>query len=97
MKENEIYESLKKINLVDLINIASKSNTTNYNDNMDVYYTAQDLCKKYPNIFSKYKIDKYIKNESLPVIKNGKERLFLKSSVELWLKNKSKSQFNNWR
>ena len=55
---------------------------------------SKDLYKLYPHIFSKYKLAKYIKYENLPFIQNGKDRLFLKSNVEEWLKKKNHSFFN---
>jgi len=97
VKEKEIYDYLKNMSLIDIINLVSKQNNENAsidNSKIDIYYTAKDLYKLYPNVFSKYKLDKFIKEENLPVIKNGKDRLFLKSNIEEWLKKKSNSFFN---
>lgn len=89
MRESDIYEVLKNLSLADVISIVIKeigiNNTTT--QRKDIYYTAKQLIEIYPNIFSKYKIDKYIKYNNFPVIKEGKERFFLKSSVEQWLEN----------
>ena len=95
MKEREIYEYLKNTSFVDILQLISKYSNTIIETQKDteVYHTAKDLFNLYPNVFSKFKLDKYIKNENLPVIKEGKDRLFLKSSVEEWLKNRSKSQY----
>lgn len=97
MKESEIYDYLKRTSLIDIIQLIAKQNDMKIDtkDDVDTYYTAKDLFRLYPNIFSKYKLDKYIKEENLPVIKDGKDRLFLKSNVEEWLKCKSENQFGN--
>ena len=94
MNEKEIYEYLKKLNLMDIIDLIIRNKTHEEEvASIDVYYTSNDLYKMYPNVFSKFKLDKYIKEENLPVIKEGKERLFLKSSVEDWLRNRKNSQY----
>lgn len=82
------------MSLIEIINIATENNISSSSENRDIYYTAKDLYKLYPNVFSKYKLDKYIKEEFLPVIKHGKERLFLKSEVEEWLRKRSDKYFN---
>ena len=99
MNEKEIYDYLKKTSFIDVLNLIFKQANSNISniDNINTYYTAKDLYKLYPNVFSKYKLDKYIKEDNLPVIKNGKDRLFLKSSIEEWLKKKSDSFFNSMR
>ena len=96
MNEREIYEYLKKTSFIDVLNIILKQTNDNLSidhNYLDTYYTAKDLYRLYPNVFSKYKLEKYIKNENLPVFKNGKDRLFLKSKVEEWLNRKSNSFF----
>ena len=97
MNEKEIYEFLKKTSFIDILNIVlnQNNNIKLEQDNNMVYYTAKDLYRLYPNVFSKYKLDKYIKEDHLPFFKNGKDRLFLKSNIDEWLKNKSDSFFNN--
>lgn len=97
MNEKEIYEFLKKTSFIDILNIVlnQNNNIKLEQDNNMVYYTAKDLYRLYPNVFSKYKLDKYIKEDHLPFFKNGKDRLFLKSKIDEWLKNKSDSFFNN--
>ena len=98
MSEEQIYEVLKNISLLDAFSIIAKRNNVISNlDEIDKYYTAKDLYQLYPNVFSKYKLEKYIKEENLPVMKQGKERLFLKTNVEKWLKSKSELQFNKVR
>ena len=96
MNEKEIYEYLKRTSFIDVLNLITKqsNNIDTNNKNVDVYYTAKDLYRLYPNVFSKYKLDKYIKEDNLPFFKNGKDRLFLKSNIDEWLKNKSDSFFN---
>lgn len=97
MKEQEVYEFLKNISLVDIINLVVKKNITNIHQDTqkeEVYYRTKDLIDLYPNIFSKFKIDKYIKNKEIFVIKDGKERIFLKSNIDEFLQRKKESQFN---
>ena len=97
MNEKEVYEYLKKTSFIDVLNlILSQNNNVNYEQQKDnmIYYTAKDLYRLYPNVFSKYKLDKYIKEDHLPYFKNGKDRLFLKANIDEWLKNKSNSFFN---
>ena len=91
MTETDKFNALMDISVADAIRIVIENSDLQVGnlENKDVYYTAQQLIKLYPNIFSKYKLDKYIKEEGLPVIKEGKERLFLKSNVEKWLEQKS--------
>lgn len=95
MSEVDIYDYLKKTSIIDLIELIAQRNNININEkeNVDTYYTAKDLFRLYPNVFSKYKLDKFIKEENLPVIKDGKDRLFLKSSVEAWLQSRSQNQY----
>ena len=95
MSEVDIYDYLKKTSLIDLMELVAQRNKININEteNVDIYYTAKDLFRLYPNVFSKYKLDKYIKEENLPVLKDGKDRLFLKSNVEEWLKYRSQNQY----
>ena len=95
MEDKNIYDFLKKTSLIDIINLINRVNNISItNNDVDIYYTAKDLYNLYPNVFSKYKLDKYIKEDNLPVIKDGKDRLFLKSNVEEWLKRKSDSFFH---
>lgn len=96
MTEKEIFDYLNKTSFIDIMKLISKYYDINFksNNDVDTYYTAKDLYKLYPNVFSKYKLDKYIKEDNLPVIKNGKERLFLKSNIEEWLKRRSNSFFH---
>lgn len=97
MNETEVYNYLKRTSIIDLIELIAKQNNINVTDNtnLDTYYTARDLYRLYPNVFSKYKLDKYIKEDNLPVIKDGKDRLFLKSNVEEWLKYRSENQYGS--
>jgi len=90
MDSKEIYDVLKSVTLADIITVMIEKNGIKAETGTatEIYYTAKQLIELYPNIFSKYKIDKYIKYDNLPVLKNGKERFFLKSSVEMWLENK---------
>ncbi len=95
MSEDKIYEMLNNISLLDIFSIVIKRNNIKSDmNNIDIYYTAKDLYKLYPNIFSKYKLNKYIKEENLPVIKKGKSRLFKKEDIEEWLKQKNELQIH---
>lgn len=95
MKEKELYDYLNNTSFVDIIRLVVKQfDIAPSSQNLDIYYRAKDLISLYPNIFSKYKIDKYIKENKLLVIKEGKERLFLKSNVEEFLKQIQQLQFN---
>ncbi len=89
--DNAVYKVLKNMSFEDVVLTILNNNhiEVDMKDNRDVYYTAKELIELYPNIFSKYKLDKYIKEENLPVIKDGKERFFLKSSIEKWLDDKN--------
>ena len=58
-------------------------------------YELWDMYGDDDNVFSKYKIDKYIKNHNLPMIKYGKDRLFVKSEIEEWLDNRSKEIYGS--
>ena len=92
MKDLATYNMLKNETLADVIRIVVQNDDLNINvvnEEKEVYYTSKDLIDLYPNIFSKYKLAKYIKEENFPVIKDGKERFFPKSSVEKWLENKN--------
>lgn len=94
LNEREIYEYLKKVNLMDLLDlIIRNSNYENRYENVEVYYTSNDLYRLYPNIFSKFKLDKYIKEENLPCIKEGRERIFLKSDIDDWLKRRCELEY----
>ena len=95
--EKELYEYLKHTSLIDIITMIAKQTNIQVNQSdTAVYYTAKDLIDLYPNIFSKYKLDKYIKEENLPVLKSGKDRLFLKSSVEDWLRKRNNIQIGKF-
>lgn len=85
--EEDLLNYLKDLKLIDIINLFSNANNKQNEVNIDTFYTTKDLIKLYPNIFSKYKINKYIKEENLPFIQYGKERLFLKSNIDDWLNN----------
>ena len=92
MKDLATYNMLKNVTLADVIRIVIENDNLDINivnEEKDVYYTSKDLIDLYPNIFSKYKLARYIKEENFPVIKDGKERFFPKSSVEKWLENKN--------
>ncbi len=91
MENKDVFQVLKNLSLVDLITIVAENSdiVVQEKSTNEVYYTAKELIKLYPNIFSKYKIDKYIKYDNLPYIKDGKERFFLKSQIDEWLSNKS--------
>lgn len=87
------YNLLKNMSFEDVVLMIMKNNhldtNTGVKEEKDTYYTAKELIEMYPKIFSKYKLAKYIKEENFPVIKDGKERFFLKSNVEKWLENKN--------
>lgn len=92
MKDLATYNMLKNVTLADVIRIVVQNDNLDINivnEEKEVYYTSKDLIDLYPNIFSKYKLARYIKEENFPVIKDGKERFFPKSSVEKWLENKN--------
>lgn len=92
MKDLATYNMLKNVTLADIIRIVIENDNLDINivnEEKEVYYTSKDLIDLYPNIFSKYKLARYIKEENFPVIKDGKERFFPKSSVEKWLENKN--------
>lgn len=91
MSEIDKYKTLQNISVADAIKLVLENSKLHIYEpeTRDIYYTAQELISLYPNIFSKYKLDKYIKEEGLPVIKDGKERFFLKSNVEKWLEQKN--------
>ena len=92
MKDLATYNMLKNVTLADVIRIVIENDNLDINivnEEKEVYYTSKDLIDLYPNIFSKYKLERYIKEENFPVIKDGKERFFPKSSVEKWLENKN--------
>ncbi|HIR58590.1 MAG TPA: helix-turn-helix domain-containing protein [Candidatus Onthousia excrementipullorum] len=92
MKDLATYNMLKNVTLADVIRIVIENDNLDINivnEEKEVYYTSKDLIDLYPNIFSKYKLARYIKEENFPVIKDGKERFFPKSSVEKWLENKN--------
>lgn len=87
------YNLLKNMSFEDVVLMIMKNNnldiSMNTKEEKDIYYTAKDLYELYPKMFTKYKLAQYIKNEDFPVIKDGKERFFLKSNVEKWLENKN--------
>ncbi len=87
------YNLLKTMSFEEVVLMIMKNNNLDINSDVnnekDTYYTAKELISLYPNIFSKYKLAKYIKEDNLPVIKDGKERFFLKSNIEKWLENKN--------
>lgn len=88
---NTVYNVLKDMSFEDVVLTILNHNhfEVGSKDDRDIYYTAKELIELYPNIFSKYKLDKYIKEENLPFIKDGKERFFLKSNIEKWLEDKN--------
>ena len=63
MGNKDVFQVLKNLSLVDLITIIAENSdiVVQEKSSNEVYYTAKELIKLYPNIFSKYKIDKYIK------------------------------------
>ncbi len=87
------YNLLKTMSFEEVVLMIMKNNnldvTPDVNIEKDTYYTAKQLINLYPNIFSKYKLAKYIKEDNLPFFKDGKERIFLKSNIEKWLENKN--------
>lgn len=91
MNDYSVYNILKNMSFEEVILMILENNhfEVDVKEKHDTYYTAKQLIELYPNIFSKYKLDKYIKNDNFPVIKEGKERFFLKSSVEKWLEEKN--------
>ena len=91
MSEVDKYKILQNISVAEAIKLVLENSELHIYEQeaRDIYYTAQELISLYPNIFSKYKLDKYIKEENLPVIRDGKERFFLKSNVEKWLEQKN--------
>jgi len=91
MNNTVAYNMLKNMSFQEVILMILENNHLEVDNKEphDTYYTAKQLIALYPNIFSKYKLDKYIKYDNLPVIKDGKERFFLKSSIEKWLEEKN--------
>ena len=66
MKDLATYNMLKNITLADVIRIVVQNDDLNINvvnEEKEVYYTSKDLIDLYPNIFSKYKLARYIKEE----------------------------------
>ena len=90
IQENtHLIETLKELSAYDFILGCVNFNNNKTNDS--VIYTAKQLQALYPKLFSKYKLDQAIKNENLPYFKSGRERYFIKSEIETWVKNKNRS------
>ena len=85
MNKDEIINYLNNTTLLEIIELLTQNKYIEHLNKNDTYYTAKDLYKLYPTIFSKYKLDKYIKYNNLPYIKNGKDRLFSKSALNEWI------------
>ena len=66
MGNKDVFQVLKNLSLVDLITIIAENSdiVVQEKSSNEVYYTAKELIKLYPNIFSKYKINAS-KNSSL--------------------------------
>ena len=62
--ENELFDLLQNMTVGEFVQLILKHEQVNSSGSKseDVYYTAKELIQKYPNMFSKYKLDKYIKN-----------------------------------
>lgn len=85
-ENNKVIETLKGITAYDFI---ANCMGINSNESADsVVYTAKQLQTIYPKLFSKYKLDQAIKNENLPYFKSGRERYFVKSEIDTWIKNR---------
>lgn len=86
-ENNQVIETLKSLTAYDfIINCIGIKNNSN---NSSEVYTAKQLQKMYPKLFSKYKLDQAIKNENLPFFKSGRERYFVKDEIDKWIKNKN--------
>lgn len=94
MKNEELINTLKNLSVYDVLNSllsykdVEKESVENTEPKKE-YLTSKDLINMYPAFFSTYKLSKYIKNDDLPYIQDGKQKIFLKSQVEAWLEKKN--------
>jgi len=54
----------------------------------DRWFSIEELCEYLPGKPAKATIYRYVQNREIPFNKYGKRLAFLKSSVDLWLKEK---------
>lgn len=100
MCKNEIYSVIKNMTLGELISIfkyQEKEYETKINENIQipnqeekkVLYTINELIEKYP-FFTRYNINKAIKNDGLPFCSIGNKRMFNKEEIDKWIEKETK-------
>lgn len=83
-----IIKILKELTLYELIQNCVGLKSSNISSE-EVIYTAKQLQEIYPKLFSKYKLHQAIETKNLPYFKNGRDRYFIKSEIDKWIKNQN--------
>lgn len=84
---NEVIEELKKITIEEILNILINNiNTkeTAENNIQKNILSINEIVKEYP-MFSRYSLEKAIKENNLPFIKLGSKKFFERETIEKWL------------
>ena len=100
MGKNEIYSVIKNMTLEELISIFKYHEIKSENklnediqipnqEEKRVLYTINELIEEYP-FFTRYNINKAIKNDGLPFCSIGNKRMFNKEEIDKWIEKETK-------
>ena len=94
MSNNDIVEYIKSLTISELIElISTNSLPTKQKQNDNIVYTTEDLLTHYP-MFSRFTLNKAIKEQNLPFYREGHKMFFEKNLVDNWIKEHT-STYNN--
>lgn len=88
-RNNEVIEELKKVTIEEIMNILVNNISNNEIKKEKIeeqknILSINEIVKEYP-MFSRYSIEKAIKENGLPFIKLGNKKFFEREAVDNWL------------
>ena len=90
-ENNEVIERLKKTTIEEIIQILiTNMNISNYEPHLIAektnknIYSINELLEEYP-MFSRYSLERAVKEKGLPFLKLGNKKFFEKDAVDKWI------------
>lgn len=82
--DKEILKYLKNLTLGEFISLLSNNDSSNEKYSIKKVYTTDELLLEYP-MFSRYTLNKAIKEQKLPFYREGHKMYFKKELIDIWI------------
>ena len=89
LSNKEIIQYLKSLTIADIVTLLSgEANENTLIQNNKKVYTTEELLLNYP-MFSRYTLDKAIKEQNLPFYREGHKMYFEKDLIDKWISERT--------